>query len=149
MKEDRQRAILGIIASREIRTQGELQEALEQQGYQVTQATVSRDIREMRLTKVQAGDGTFRYAAIARNDSDPDVRYRNIFREGVISIDPAVSVLVIKTVPGMAMAVAAAVDHMDLPGIAGSIAGDDTIMCAVRTVSDVAPVLKELSDLLY
>ncbi len=144
MKSERQAKILDLIVKKEIGTQDELTEELEKAGYQVTQATVSRDIREMRLTKVALGKGKLRYVAYKESGEDLSQKYRRIFKDGFISMDNAQNILVIKTVSGMAMAVAAALDHMDFSEIVGSIAGDDTIMCAIRSMDDTVSLMRNL-----
>lgn len=144
MKSERQAKILDLIVKKEIGTQDELTEELEKAGYQVTQATVSRDIREMRLTKVALGKGKLRYVAYKESGEDLSQKYRRIFKDGFISMDNAQNILVIKTVSGMAMAVAAALDHMDFSEIVGSIAGDDTIMCAIRSIDDTVSLMRNL-----
>ena len=114
------------------------------EGYRVTQATVSRDIRELKLTKVAVRNGRQKYAVLAENTNDMMEKYTRIFQNGFVSMDMAQNILVVKTVPGMAMAVAAALDSMDCHEIVGSIAGDDTIMCAVRTVEDTVTLMERL-----
>ncbi len=147
MKEKRQEKILELITGKEIGTQEELTYELEQAGFAVTQATVSRDIREMKLTKVAMSDGKLRYVAYRETAQNLSQKYIRIFRDGFLSMDSAQNILVIKTVSGMAMAVAAALDHMEFPEIVGSIAGDDTIMCAVRSVEDTAKIMERLGEL--
>jgi len=144
MKSERQAKILDLIVKKEIGTQDELTEELEKAGFQVTQATVSRDIREMRLTKVALGKGKLRYVAYKETGEDLTQKYRRIFKDGFLSMDNAQNILVIKTVSGMAMAVAAALDNMEFPEIVGSIAGDDTIMCAIRSIDDTVNVMRQL-----
>lgn len=144
MKAQRQAKILDLIMKKEIGTQEELTMELERAGFIATQATVSRDIREMKLTKVAMSDGKLRYVAYRKTEEDMREKYIRIFRDGYISIDNAQNILVIRTVSGMAMAVAAALDHMELPEIVGSIAGDDTIMCAVRSVDDTVVIMNKL-----
>lgn len=144
MKTQRHAKILELVKKYEIETQEELSERLLQEGFQVTQATVSRDIRELRLTKVSRGGGKQKYAVLNENGTDMTQRYTRVFKEGFNSMDMAQNILVIKTVSGMAMAVAAALDHMDCHEIVGSIAGDDTIMCAVRTVEDTVSLMERL-----
>ena len=144
MKKKRQEMILSLIEEREIDTQDGLCEALRQAGFEVTQATVSRDIKELKLHKVTSENGRGRYVSGVKGKKPEDERNVTILREAVASIDEAGNLLVIKTASGMAMAVAAAVDGMDLPGIVGSIAGDDTIMCAVRTAEETGEVKKRL-----
>ena len=108
------------------------------------QATVSRDIRELKLTKVALSNGRQKYVALSENKEDMTEKYVRVFRDGFVSMDMAQNILVIKTVSGMAMAVAAALDAMDCHEIVGSIAGDDTIMCAVRTVEDTTALMGRL-----
>ncbi|MBQ5431081.1 MAG: arginine repressor [Lachnospiraceae bacterium] len=147
MKSQRQKKILDLIIKQEIGTQEELQEELKKAGFEVTQATVSRDIREMKLTKVSLADGKLRYVAYHKTDEDLSEKYARIFREGFVSMDNAQNILVIRTVSGMAMALAAALDSLDLKEIVGSIAGDDTIMCAVRSVDDTVSVMQQLREI--
>ncbi|MBR1571594.1 MAG: arginine repressor [Lachnospiraceae bacterium] len=144
MKSERQAKILDLIVKKEIGTQEELTVELEKAGFVATQATISRDIREMKLTKVAMSDGKLRYVAYRKTEEDLMEKYTRIFKDGFISMDNAQNTLVIRTVSGMAMAVAAALDHMELPEIVGSIAGDDTIMCAIRSVDDTIAVMERL-----
>lgn len=148
MKTERQNRILDLIVKKEIGTQEELMEELNKSGYSVTQATVSRDIREMKLTKVALSDGKLRYVAYRETEDDLAEKYKRIFRDGFLSMDNAQNILVIRTVSGMAMAVAAALDHMELHEIVGSIAGDDTIMCAIRSIDDTISVMNKLEEAL-
>lgn len=144
MKSRRQAKILELIAKYNIETQEELSDCLEQEGFHVTQATVSRDIRELKLTKVAGKSGRQKYAALNESRAQMGEKYIRIFQNGFISMDMAQNILVIKTASGMAMAVAAALDAMDYHEIVGSIAGDDTIMCAVRTVEDTERLMERL-----
>ncbi len=146
MKTSRQEKILELISRYDIETQEELAAKLVQEGYPVTQATVSRDIRELNLMKVSTEKGRQKYAAIAEPHKDLS-KYIRVFRDGFRSMDMAQNILVIKTISGMAMAVAAALDAMECHEIVGSIAGDDTIMCAVRTVDDTKALMKQLRKL--
>ncbi|EEP28142.1 MULTISPECIES: arginine repressor [Shuttleworthella] len=148
MKQDRQAKILDLIVTREIGTQEELTRELKRAGYQVTQATVSRDIREMQLTKVARADGRLVYVSYQSSPQDLSEKYVRIFRDGFLSMDNAMNILVIRTVSGMAMAVAAALDNMQLGEIVGSIAGDDTVMCAVRSIDDTAALMTRLRHVL-
>lgn len=145
---DRQEKILDIIINKSIETQEELTSELKKEGFDVTQATVSRDIRKMKLTKVADFSGHLRYVAYSKTSEDLDEKYIRILRDGFISMDNAQNILVIKTVSGMAMAVAAALDHIKFNEIVGSIAGDDTIMCAVRSTGDVTNVMSCLRRIL-
>lgn len=144
MKSKRHVKILELIQKNEIETQEELLDYLKREGYRVTQATVSRDIRELKLTKVAMKNGRQKYAVLAENTKDMMEKYTRIFQNGFVSMDMAQNILVVKTVPGMAMAAAAALDSMDCHEIVGSIAGDDTIMCAVRTVEDTVTLMERL-----
>lgn len=132
MKERRQDTIKRIVETKEIETQDELLEELTKAGFSTTQATISRDIREMKLTKVAAGNGRQKYTLIQNTDTDVMEKYHQVLSAGILNIDHAENLVVVRTVPGMAMAVAAALDNMNLPGLMGCIAGDDTIFCAVR-----------------
>ena len=148
MKTSRHAKILELIQKNDIETQEELSAQLEKEGYHVTQATVSRDIRELKLTKVALNSGRQKYVALNETSEDLTGKYTRVFREGFVSMDMAQNILIVKTVSGMAMAVAAALDHMDRHEIVGSIAGDDTIMCAVRTVDDTVSLMGRLRKLL-
>ncbi|PNV61230.1 arginine repressor [Clostridium sp. chh4-2] len=147
MKVERHSMIVELIGKYEIETQEELAEYLNQKGFNVTQATVSRDIRELKLTKVQSGNGKQRYVVL-QNQGTPSDKYIRILRDGFMSMDMAQNILVIKTVSGMAMAVAAALDAIHFHEIVGCIAGDDTIMCAVRSVDDTILVMDKIKKLI-
>ena len=147
-KQRRQAMLLTLIGQQDIGTQEELAEALCQAGFTVTQATVSRDIRELKLTKVTDKDGVQKYAAPKGPEAVQGDKYIRVLREGMVSMDCAQNMLVVKTVSGMAMAVAAAIDAMQLKEIVGSIAGDDTIMAAVRTVEDAQIVMEKIRSFL-
>ena len=147
MKTKRQTKMLELIKKHDIETQEELSDYLQKEGYQVTQATVSRDIRELKLTKVAMSNGRQKYAALTEANEDLSEKYTRVFRDAFVSMDMAQNILVIKTVSGMAMAVAAAIDAMHLHEIVGCIAGDDTIMCSVRSVDDTIAVMSRLRKL--
>ena len=147
MKKSRHEKILEIIENNEIETQGELAEKLRADGFKVTQATVSRDIREMGLVKVAASGGRQKYEA-ARPANEEQNRFIRVLRDSVQSVDRAQNLLVIKTGSGMAMAAAATLDQLDLPEVVGCIAGDDTIMAAVRTVEDTAFLMEKIRHML-
>ena len=147
MKTKRQTKMLELMKKHDIETQEELSDYLQKEGYQVTQATVSRDIRELKLTKVAMSNGRQKYAALTEANEDLSEKYTRVFRDAFVSMDMAQNILVIKTVSGMAMAVAAAIDAMHLHEIVGCIAGDDTIMCAVRSVDDTIAVMSRLRKL--
>ena len=144
MKTSRQSKIIEIIQKNEVETQDELSALLEKEGFRVTQATVSRDIRELKLTKIPTVSGRQKYAVITDAPENLSKKYERVLREGFLSMDMAQNILVIKTVSGMASAVCAAIDAMKMRGIVGSIAGDDTIMCAIRTVDDTYAVMKKI-----
>ena len=144
MKTERHKKILELIDRYEIGTQEELAKILNDEGYNVTQATVSRDIRELNLSKVSVDGKRTRYATLTKDKPVASDKFLRVLKEGFVSMDMAQNILVIKTVSGMAMAVAAALDAMDCHEIVGSIAGDDTIMCAVRTVEDTTALMGRL-----
>ena len=150
LKKNRHNTILEIIANQEIDTQEELARQLREAGYDVTQATVSRDIRELNLYKVSADGGKQKYAILRQEDSRHlEDKYIRVLKDGFSSMDMAQNILVVKTVSGMAMAVAAALDAMRFQEIVGSIAGDDTIMMAVRTVDDTEKLMGRIWELLH
>ena len=140
--------ILELIADNNIGTQEELADALNKAGYNVTQATVSRGIRALNLTKVTIDGVNQKYTTLSHSSPVPNDKYIRVLKEGYLSMDMAQNILVIRTVPGMAMAVCAALDALKLDEIVGSIAGDDTIMCAVRTVKDTVNVSNKLKKLI-
>ena len=144
MKTNRQSKIIEIIQKNEVETQDELSALLEKDGFRVTQATVSRDIRELKLTKIPTAGGRQKYAVITDAPENLSKKYERVLREGFLSMDMAQNILVIKTVSGMAMAVAVAVDAMKWNEVVGCIAGDDTIMCAIRTVEDTVTVMDKI-----
>jgi len=143
MKVGRQAKIIELIGKYDIETQEELCARLNEEGYDVTQATVSRDIRALKLTKVTESNGRSVYRAVSGN-VDFSQKYLSILKNGYISMDMAQNILVVKTVSGMAMAVAAAIDAMDFREVVGCIAGDDTIMIAIRTVDGCLEVMKKI-----
>ncbi len=149
MKRTRQNKILELINQYEIETQEDLAGYLQQAGFSVTQATISRDIKEMALTKVTGRNGRPKYAVMGYDvgvNTGFSGRHARVLQDGMISMVQADNILVIKTVSGMAMAVAVAVDALGLDEIAGSIAGDDTIMCAIKSADLVPGVMKKLQN---
>lgn len=138
MKSKRQEKIIEIIGAQDVETQEELTAQLAKAGFSATQATVSRDIREMKLTKVATADGRQKYSVMAGTSVDVLSKYQKVLATGIVSMDTAENIIVVKTVSGMAMAVAAALDNMEIPGLMGCIAGDDTIFCAAKN-SPMAP----------
>ena len=148
MKVSRQSKIIELINRYDIETQEELANLLLEAGYDVTQATISRDIRELKLTKIAVENDRQKYIALQRSEPGMDEKYKRVLREGFLSMDMAQNILVIKTISGMAMAVAAALDAMEIGSIVGCIAGDDTIMCAIRTVEETIPVMEKLNKII-
>ena len=147
MKVERHSKIVELIGKYEIGTQEELAQMLNEAGFNVTQATVSRDIRELKLTKVQAENGRQRYVVLEAPRGTSAIKYIRILKDGFVSMDMAQNILVIKTISGMAMAVAAALDAIQMHEIVGCIAGDDTIMCAVRSVDDTIILMEKLKKM--
>ena len=147
MKLERHSKIVELIGRYEIETQEELSEYLHKEGYNVTQATVSRDIRELKLSKIQTDSGRQKYAVVHPQTTIND-KYIRILQDSFLSMDMAQNILVLKTVAGMAMALAAALDALHFPEVVGCIAGDDTVMCAVRTVDDTIILMDKLKKLL-
>ena len=157
MKKKRQEQIIEIIQNHEVETQEDLAGYLTEAGYAVTQATVSRDIRELSLEKVPGQKVRQKYAMrstipvaaeIKHPAAQPANRYAALLQDGIVSMEQAGNLLVIKTAVGMAMAVAAALDAMEIEGIIGCIVGDDTIMCAVKTEKMVQNVIENLQNLI-
>lgn len=144
MKIGRHAKIIDLIAKYNIETQEELVEHLQREGYQVTQATVSRDIRELKLTKISGEGGRQKYALMQEHGTGMNEKYLRVLKDGFVSMDMAQNILVVKTVSGMAMAVAAAIDAMHWSEVAGCIAGDDTIMCAIRSSEDTLRVMEKI-----
>ena len=147
MKSKRQLKIIELVNKYDIETQEELAERLTKAGFSVTQATISRDIRELKLSKVTFHGGRQKYAVLSSPDTEMADKYSRVLKEGYISSAVATHIVVVKTVSGMAMAVAAAIDAIDFPGVVGCIAGDDTIMCAVHSEADVAGTLEKINRL--
>lgn len=148
VKKLRQSKILEIIQKYDVETQEELADRLRAAGLKVTQATVSRDIRELKLSKVLSSEGRQKYAFLKQEDGQLEDKFIRVLRDGFASMDMAQNILVIKTVSGMAMAVAAALDALKIPEVVGSIAGDDTIFVAVRSQEATAALMEKLRKLL-
>ena len=148
MKHSRQEKILKIISENTVETQEQLIEKLEEAGYNVTQATVSRDVRELKLTKISCGFGVYKYVVSSRESHSHSAKFLNILKETVTGVDHAGNLVVVKTYPGMAQAAAAALDSMEYPEIIGSIAGDDTIMLVIRSAEATRAFSLELSGLI-
>ena len=141
MKLKRHEKIIELVNKYEIETQEELASLLNQAGFRVTQATISRDIRELRLSKVNSHDGKQKYAVMSVRDQGLNEKLSKVLKEGYISSMEASHLVVVKTATGMAMAV----DAMELPGFAGCIAGDDTVMCALHADADVEILLSRIN----
>ena len=147
MKLERHSKIVELIGKYEIGTQEELAEYLNREGFNVTQATVSRDIRELKLSKVQTESGKQRYVVLQNQDGLND-KYIRVLRDSFMSMDMAQNILVIKTVEGMAMAAGVALGAIHFHEIVGCVAGDNTIFCAVRSVDDTIILMDKLKKLL-
>lgn len=147
MKYIRHMAILKLIKENDVETQYDLARLLQENGYNVTQATVSRDIKLLNLIKVSE-NGKQKYVVYTNEEADNNSKYNTILKEGFVSMDMAQNILVIKTVSGMAMAVAAALDAMNFHELVGTIAGDDTIMCVIRTVEDTKIIMDKIQKII-
>ncbi|MDR2899350.1 MAG: arginine repressor [Clostridiales bacterium] len=148
MKSQRHLAIIDIIDRYDIETQEELSKRLKEDGFNITQATVSRDIRELKLGKILTESGVQKYAVMPEGKEILTDRQKTVFREGVVKITNAGNILVIKTLTGMAMAVAASVDAMSIKDIVGTIAGDDTIFSVFKTEREVFSTIELLNKVL-
>lgn len=146
MKTKRQRKIIELITNYDIETQEELAAKLVENGFNVTQATISRDIRELNLTKIATKGGKQKYAVQSSSDIVSNSKYMRVLNDGIITMDTAGNILVVKTVSGMAMAVAAALDAMQIREILGCIAGDDTIMCVVKHAEETQWVKEHIES---
>jgi len=142
VKARRHQRILDIVRSKPIQTQEDLSAELAREGLSVTQATISRDIKELRLIKAPVGDGSYRYTVPAdRNIEDINRRIERVFREAVISVEDSDNIVVIKTLEGAAQAVGAIVDDLDWPEVVGSLAGDDTIFVVVKPADKALEIM--------
>ncbi len=148
MKIARHTKILEIIENNAIETQEELAAKLKEEGFDVTQATISRDIREMKLTKISMENGKQKYTAIKNAEAGISNRLIRIFRDSVVKLDYAQNMIVIKTHNGMAMAVAVAIDNMQTNDILGSIAGDDAVFCVARTHNQAVEFIQKLNKIM-
>ncbi len=147
MKTNRQNVILEIISSQNIETQNQLRKELLKRGIDSTQATLSRDIKDLRLIKELVG-GRYRYTIPSQASSaEYSDRLRKIFREGVVSCDTAMNLIVLKTLPGLAQAASSAMDGMDIPSLVGTVAGDDTVFMAMRDVKSAEAFCEEVKKL--
>lgn len=144
MKVSRHAKIVELISQYDIETQEELADRLNEAGFKVTQATVSRDIRDLKLTKISVDGGRQKYVVLKPEDEGTSEKYVQVLKNGYVSMDIAQNILVIKTVSGMAMAAAFVIDAMKWREVVGSMAGDDTIMCVMRTNEDAVTVMEKI-----
>ena len=149
-KNPRQTRIVELVKEREIETQEELQALLKEDGYDVTQATVSRDIKKLRLTKVALADGRYKYATVAETgiEYQEKGKFRTVLGQVALSVTGAGNLVIVKTIPGAAQAACAAIDSQGYKQIAGSIAGDDTVFLAVSEIDEVETVIRKLQELI-
>jgi transcriptional regulator of arginine metabolism len=149
LKNQRQAKILEIISNRNIETQEQLLAALQDAGFRCTQATISRDIKDLRIVKELTSLGSYRYATSANELSGTfSTRLNTIFRECVVSFDYAQNIIVVRTLPGLASAAASAIDAMNMSAVVGSLAGDDTVMIVMRDTNTAATFCGEIRNLL-
>lgn len=148
MKIARHAKILKLIERKEIETQEELAEELKTCGFNITQATVSRDIKELRLIKTLSDTGKYKYATTKRRNSELMDRHVKVFKESVLEVDYAINIVVMKTIPGAAQGAAAAIDAQDWPEVVGTIAGDDTIFVLVRSEKEAVGIVDKLKRLI-
>lgn len=142
-KYTRQTKILELISKKEIETQEELADGLKAMGIEVTQATISRDIKELRLVKIMSKSGKYKYATIGQSQEGVTDRLYKIFENSVISIDSSMNIIVLKTIPGAAQICASAIDYMGIVDIVGTLAGDDTVFVVIKTTEAVEDILDE------
>lgn len=148
MKVARHEKIKELIQQYDIDTQEELASRLNEAGFKVTQATVSRDIRALKMMKVTGKDGKSRYVILQELPTEMGEKYTRVLHDALLTIDQGQNILVIRTVPGMAMGVAAALDALNWEEILGSIAGDDTVMCVARILEEASSVAERLKSIL-
>ena len=148
MKKNRHEKIIEIVGKYDIETQDELIEQLRKLGYEVTQATVSRDIRELKLTKVMGEKGSYRYELPKSNESLGNFKFNHALAESITSVDYSMHTVVIKTFPGMAQAVAVGIDNLKLPVILGCVAGDDTILVISRNAESAADLNSKIKEII-
>lgn len=145
MKASRQAKLIEIIEKESVKTQEELTDKLVEAGYNFTQATISRDLRELKITKMAVPGGQPKYVRLQEQESSNALRYKRVLKDGILSMESSENIIVIKTVAGLAMAVAAALDNLGLYGVVGSIAGDDTIFCVIRAREMADEVIESIS----
>ena len=149
MKNDRQRMILEIVEKEPIDTQEQLQQRLQEMGITCTQATISRDIKQLHLIKEPMGQGKYRYTVSSqRNRLNVADKLRSIFRESIVSVDFAQNIVVVKTMAGLANAAAAALDSMSVPDMVGTLAGDDTALLVMTDIDAARGFCDEIHEML-
>lgn len=148
MTKNRQLRIMELVNERDIETQEELAGILKSEGFDVTQATVSRDIRKLHLTKITMANGHQKYG-VTNEESGPPEKLLMVLKHAFVSAESAQNIVVLKTVAGMAMAVGAALDSIHMPGYMGCIAGDDTVMIAARTNEDAMGIVNGIKEIVY
>lgn len=149
MKSQRQAKILEIISNKNVETQEQLLAELQEAGFRGTQATISRDIKDLRIVKELTNLGTYRYTTSANELSGTfSSRLNTIFRECVVSFDYAQNIVIVRTLPGLASAAASAIDAMNMSAVVGSLAGDDTVMIVMRDINTAASFCGEIKNLL-
>ena len=148
MKNERQKRILELVTLFEIETQEDMMERLRSEGYAVTQATVSRDLKELKLTKVLTGHGGYRYVLPPKDTAQAGSKVNRALLESIVFLDTAMNIVVVKTHPGLAQAVAAGIDSLHLPEIVGSVAGDDTLLNVARDPESAEVVCEKLRNLI-
>ncbi|MBQ9783952.1 MAG: arginine repressor [Clostridia bacterium] len=149
MKKHRQEKMLELISKYEIDTQDELIERLRDHGFEVTQATVSRDVRELKISKMMTGKGTYRYVLPKQTaETTPGMKFSNTLIDSIVSVDHAVNIVVLKTYAGLAQAVAVGIDGMNMQQILGCVAGDDTIMIVSRDETCATEIADHIRSLM-
>lgn len=149
MKTKRQKKILDLITKSEVKTQEELQAMLKDSGYNITQATISRDIRELGLVKIASTSGEYKYSPNAAKEKESvSGKFSSILIQAAHSVDFAKNLVVIKTYTGMGSAAGAAVDSMELPGVIGSLAGDDTLLIITRDDETAGKIFDSIATLI-
>jgi transcriptional regulator of arginine metabolism len=146
MKAKRQEKIIEIIEKYDIETQDELAEKLAEAGFSTTQATISRDIRELKLTKMAYPGGKQKYVALNNQEIHVDKKYKRVLSDAIVHMEAAQNILVVKTVTGMGMACATAIDSLNISGIVGTIAGDDTIICIAKNNQYAVTAIESLKQ---
>ena len=148
MKSQRQSRILELISKYEIETQDDMMLRLKNEGFKVTQATVSRDLKELKLTKVPTARGTYRYSVNSGRYHAGNVKFNSAMADSIVGVDYSLNNVVIKTYPGLAQAVASAVDTLNMHNILGCVAGDDTIIIVTRDEESSLEISNKMKELM-